>query len=374
MLNEDLEQKVSELQHEVQNLNVQLAEMREHLGVSDRQNEKLIDTTNKDKMTIFKLETKVEKLSLARQKMAAIYGLPAYSPVASPDRINPPIHLGSLTSRSTPSSSPPTEITLQASASHDHIGPPAKRQKRSGMAWTPIESPIESNTDITRRSSTMWSPTRSPIESNVDHARGPGAGLSTDTAISLDDDEQLPVTPTSRGPHLQPIRNMDIPKEVFTTYELVAKVGTWSSAQGNSVCGFCMLENTHSDQQIRHPLRFDALLYPAQYWQHCVTEHKVAWRPDIDNFLKTMAQKSPSINPVVEMMRKFALMVSWKTDIGPYACGLCQLENTHQDHDPLPLLSINSHVDYRLFWSHCRSEHAPFWNPASQSSASQSIM
>ncbi|KAH8114015.1 hypothetical protein DFH11DRAFT_1544279 [Phellopilus nigrolimitatus] len=94
---------LSELKGDHNGVNVQLDKIWECLCVLYRQNKKSINTANKDKL------------------------------------LEP---MGSLTLRSTPSSSSPTEITLQASASHDHVDPPggARGKKRAADDTTNASS------------------------------------------------------------------------------------------------------------------------------------------------------------------------------------------------------------------------------------------
>ncbi|KAI5120732.1 hypothetical protein M0805_006438 [Coniferiporia weirii] len=345
MVNEELEQKTSELEQELQNTRGQLAETRGYLDVMERRNEELLEKSNNLSTQLSKSEARAEKLQAARQKMAVIYGLPYDSPLASPDRPNPPTRVGSITSRSSTSLSPsalPSPLqTLDLS------GPPAKRMRLSR--------------------------TRPSIDS-TGFLPGTVPGSSTADVISLDDIDEFRMLPSAHdgsrnsessglNAYLSPV--LEIPKQVFATYELFAKVASWH-AEGCPVCGLCSLENSHLDSTPHLPLEFDPLLYPAQFWNHCAAEHRVVWRPDVDSFLREEIQKtSPpkSTSPIDEMIEKFAALISWQTPEGPCACGLCELENMYKDYEPRPRLDIDPSVQPRLFWSHCRSEHKRFYEP-----------
>ena len=87
-------------------------------------------------------------------------------------------------------------------------------------------------------------------------------------------------------------------------------------------------------------LEFDPILYPAQFWSHCVYHHVIALRRNLGSILKAEAKKVSVRNPsdaitLLDLPAKahlpiddsnevFTKLVSWKGENKTFVCGLCE--------------------------------------------------
>lgn len=166
--------------------------------------------------------------------------------------------------------------------------PPAKRARitRSSQNWPSVESSASSSSVQTLSLDDLDEPI-APLQKR------------TKTTKSRRKDRMHP------GPIAQP--DINIPGSLFLLYESFAKTGSWQDRNGKPQCGFCtyVINNHHScfpdaneDFSLEHArgtetvvLEFDPLLYPAQFWSHCVYYHNSALRRDLESFLKAESRK-----------------------------------------------------------------------------------
>ncbi|KAL5508672.1 hypothetical protein ACEPAH_6293 [Sanghuangporus vaninii] len=317
MLNEELQQKLSELEEEakkasslesdLQSTQAQLAQAMESMNVSKDQASKYsmeiaqnktastpISVKNQDthesaSQTIAELRSENEQLIAARQKMAAIYGLPAESltsPRHTPTRVIPTTPVRSSQSLSPSTSSGPLQWL-------EYPIPPAPPTKRRRISKQPT----------------------SGSSGNV------APGTSPASAILLDEADDRMSTPLASPTKKE--QNGDIPRHMVELCSTFARLSTWQDNEGRYLCGFCTLHNSKHARDRRTPLTFDPSQYPITFWKHCFMLHKDALKPDIETWLKadgpTLSESDPS-NDLTSVLVNF---IAWKGEAG-YTCGLCK--------------------------------------------------
>ncbi|KAL5488467.1 hypothetical protein ACEPAI_6585 [Sanghuangporus weigelae] len=316
MLNEELQQKLSELEEDakkasslesdLQSTQAQLAQAMESMNVAKDQASKYSmeiaqnktasaisvkcqDTHESAPQMIAELRAENEQLIAARQKMAAIYGLPAESlnsPRHTPTRVIPTTPVRSSQSLSPSTSSGPLQWL-------EYPVPPAPPTKRRRISKQPTAG----------------------SSGNV------VAGTSPASAILLDEaDDRMSTPPPSP---IKKEQNGDIPRHMVELCSTFARLSTWQDDEGRYLCGLCTLHNSKHARDRRTPLTFDPSQYPITFWKHCLMLHKDALKPDIETWLKadgpTLSESDPS-NDLPSILVNF---IACKGEAG-YTCGLCE--------------------------------------------------
>ncbi|KAL5512185.1 hypothetical protein ACEPAG_3470 [Sanghuangporus baumii] len=317
MLNEELQQKLSELEEEakkasslesdLQSTQAQLAQAMESMNVAKDQaskysmeiaqnktasapiNVQIQDAHDSTPQTIAELRAENEQLIAARQKMAAIYGLPAESlnsPRHTPTRVMPTTPVRSSQSLSPSTSSGPLHWL-------EYPVPPAPPTKRRRISKQPT----------------------SGSSGNV------AAGTSPASAILLDEaDDRMSTPPPSP---IKKEQNGDIPRHMVELCSTFARLSTWQDDEGRYLCGFCALHNSKHTRDRRTPLTFDPSQYPITFWKHCLMLHKDDLKPDIETWLKADGPTLSETEPANDLPSVLANFVAWKDEAG-YTCGLCK--------------------------------------------------
>ncbi|KAL5530842.1 hypothetical protein ACEPAF_7100 [Sanghuangporus sanghuang] len=317
MLNEELQQKLSELEEEakkassmesdLQSTQAQLAQAMESMNVAKDQASKYSmeiaqnktasapisvqkqDTHESALQTIAELRAENEQLIAARQKMAAIYGLPAESltsPRHTPTRVIPTTPVRSSQSLSPSTSSGPLHWV-------EYPVPPAPPTKRRRISKQPT----------------------SGSSGNV------APGTSPASAILLDEAGDRMSTPLPSP--IKKEQNGDIPRHMVELCSTFARLSTWQDNEGRYLCGFCTLYNSKHARDRRTPLTFDPSQYPITFWKHCLMLHKDALKPDIGTWLKADGHPLAESDPSNDLTSVLVNFIAWKGEAG-YTCGLCK--------------------------------------------------